>query len=220
MGYALRPGTHFCDVGDRLVFLDLAADRYFCLSRHAEAAFRRLTGPGHRSSALDPAIDVFVRGGLLVPISGEIGPAPCRAPPIPTVSALDACRPKASMPHLVAALGGLVATTAALRLFGLKAILDSLARAKAHVQLEELHDDVAAVAAAFQQTARLARSHDRCLPRSVAVARRLVELGSGVHLVIGVQLRPFAAHCWAQTGECIVNDRFDQVRAYQPILVI
>jgi hypothetical protein len=77
-------------------------------------------------------------------------------------------------------------------------------------------DPLARVAAAFDASARLTRSHDQCLARSAAAATRLAMLGIGVDLVIGVRVRPFAAHCWIQTNAWLVNDRHDTVRAYAP----
>jgi hypothetical protein len=76
------------------------------------------------------------------------------------------------------------------------------------------------VAVAFERTARIVRSHDQCLSRSLALARRLAALGLPADLVIGVRLRPFAAHCWVHAGEWLVNDRIDTVRTYTPILSV
>jgi hypothetical protein len=38
--------------------------------------------------------------------------------------------------------------------------------------------------------------------------------------VIGVKLRPFAAHSWVQSGPWLVNDRIDMIRAYTPIMAV
>ena len=39
-------------------------------------------------------------------------------------------------------------------------------------------------------------------------------------LVFAVMTRPFAAHCWVQLDETVLNDRLDHVRKFTPILVV
>ena len=46
MGFTLRNGISFCRVGDRIIFLDIVTDRYFCLSPEAEHSFRALAEDG------------------------------------------------------------------------------------------------------------------------------------------------------------------------------
>jgi hypothetical protein len=36
--------------------------------------------------------------------------------------------------------------------------------------------------------------------------------------VIGVKLNPFAAHCWLQVGDVVLNDLPERVAAFTPIL--
>jgi hypothetical protein len=59
MGFTLRNGISFCRVGDRIIFLDIEADRYFCLSRSAEHSFRALA-----DGATPPPDDAHVQGLL------------------------------------------------------------------------------------------------------------------------------------------------------------
>src|SRR4051812_2764102 len=61
----LREDVHWCNCGGRAVFLDLKADRYFCLSRGANAAFLRVAANEPHSE--DPErLTPLVRHGLLV----------------------------------------------------------------------------------------------------------------------------------------------------------
>lgn len=71
------------------------------------------------------------------------------------------------------------------------------------------------------QLARLLRSAaDRCLPRSIALALCLARHQCRVHVVLGVKLAPFAAHCWVQSRDEVLNDEMEEVRRYTPILVL
>lgn len=76
----------------------------------------------------------------------------------------------------------------------------------------------AAVAASFASL-RLWSSHDRCLPRSLALARAIRIAGGEARLVLGVTLHPFAAHAWVQDGDTVLNDMLDHVLLFRPILV-
>mgnify|MGYP002403419543 CR=1 FL=1 len=221
MGYRLRAGVHFCDVGGRLVFLDLGQDRYFCLSDRAEAEFRRAALGAGEEPAGDRAVSRLVATGLLVETPHANAPLACPSLPTPTASALDLRTGEVRASEVACALAAVLRARVALHVRGLARVLRSIERRgdDAH-NVDAPTDGIAAVAAMFERTAAWTRSHDQCLPRSIAVARRLRSLGLHANLVIGVQLRPFAAHCWVQAGEQVVNDRIDQVRPFQPILVI
>jgi Transglutaminase-like superfamily len=56
-----------------------------------------------------------------------------------------------------------------------------------------------------------------CLLDSIATHDFLSRYGLSSSLVVGVRTSPFAAHAWVQIGSCVVNDRSDLVRGYQPI---
>ena len=81
---------------------------------------------------------------------------------------------------------------------------------------EELHS----IIGAFEQARLLRTAADRCLPRSIALVTRLASAGIHSELVIGVRNEPFGAHCWAQHGAVVLNDTVEEVRRYEPILVI
>jgi hypothetical protein len=60
----------------------------------------------------------------------------------------------------------------------------------------------------------------RCLPRSLAIFDAMAARGFWPELVIGVSYLGFAAHCWLQHGDMVLNDEPDNVRRYAPILAI
>lgn len=217
MGYALRPGLHFCTVDDQAIFLDLIADRYFCLADRAALAFDSLL---KREGVNVPQEDhaILIDSGLIVwrDTSAAIA-RPLVS--IPTASALDLPAP-CTIRQRVAALIWLIKARRDLKYLGLQKAIATLERRKACVTPRRDRTTIVSEAHAFSFTSRLMRSHDQCLPRSLAVTTRLAALDIAVDLVIGVRMRPFAAHSWAQTDAFLLNDRFDTVRSYQPILVV
>lgn len=219
MTIGLQPGVTFCEVGERIIFLDIRADRYFGLGTTAEAAFRRsVAGPPVTED--DPATARLLASGLLVN-GAPSAPRACVIPAVASESLLDLDRPATGMPSLLGACGALIRAHLALRWIGLAAALDGVTAHRARQRpVGRASERLSEVAAAFDLTTRLTRSHDRCLVRSIAIMHRLASLGVVAELVIGVRLRPFAAHSWVQQGPRLVSDRLDQVRSYTPILVL
>lgn len=220
MGIALRCGVSFCEVSGRLIFLDIVADRYFALEPEAERAFRDVAG-GRSPAAADGQLAGLMRRGLLsVAPDGDL-PRPCAASATPALSLLDQALPQASAMSVLGATYAVLHTRLKLRVRGLATVVRQVAQQKAAVRSDRFAPDrLQGIAAAFERSNRLVRSHDQCLVRSLAAASRLAALGISAELVIGVRARPFAAHCWVQHDRWLVNDRHDRVRAYTPILVI
>jgi hypothetical protein len=59
-----------------------------------------------------------------------------------------------------------------------------------------------------------------CLQDSLALHQWLGRYGAGADLVMGVKLDPFAAHCWLQVGDIVLNDLPETVAAFTPILAV
>nr|WP_279588181.1 lasso peptide biosynthesis B2 protein [Sphingomonas japonica] len=76
-----------------------------------------------------------------------------------------------------------------------------------------------ALVTASWRARRLWSAEDRCLPRSIALARVLRAEGSGAKLVLGVTGQPFATHAWVQDGDVVLNDTRDHVRLFMPLLI-
>jgi len=62
--------------------------------------------------------------------------------------------------------------------------------------------------------------HDRCLPTSIALCRRLARRGVFASLNLGVRLDPFAAHAWLEFQEVVILDDPDIVAQYTRIAVV
>lgn len=221
MSFCLRPDIFFCRVGDRLIFLDVTADRYYCLSGPAEAAFARLVDDGAQEDLSAELVPLHAKG-LLIEQPGCHAPSPC-ALQIPELSLLDESLPRVGALPTLAALGDLAASRARLKTLGLRWTLAGIRRRKANVldpRNVDLSDELRRTMAAFRRADGIVSTLDNCLSQSVAVAGRLLKQGVRTNLVMGVRLGPFNAHCWVQRDDQLVNDRFDMVRMFTPILVI
>lgn len=218
MTLGLRPGISFCEVEGRYLFLDLWADRYFGLADAAERAFRSLVGSAAEHD--EHTIQQLHMSGLLIETADQ-HPLPCPPVPMPTASLLDADHLRSSFAERASAFTALIRTKSRLKRRGLGTAIDRLRCRKVGIApIAAPHNRICELAAAFDTTARLMRSHDQCLVRSIAIADCLASRTISADLVIAVRIRPFAAHCWVQIGSRLVNDQQDQVASYTPILVV
>jgi hypothetical protein len=216
----LRPGVSFCEASGHLIFLDIAADRYFALDGPADAAFRRLLGPPAPHDDRQP-LDRLAESQLLVEAPDALPVRPCPLGAAGRKSLLEQTLPPASISAVLRALGGVAAARFALRAGGLAAALRGTALQKVRIPAGASDPTkIEAEASAFDRCTLLIRSHDQCLVRSLALVRRLAARGERTDLVIGVRVRPFSAHAWVQKGDLLLNERCDAVRGYTPILIL
>lgn len=220
MSYALRPGLSFCAVEDRLLFLDLPADRYFCLSRDADHAFARLYRAQILSAADQSCLARMAESGLLVEGGQAARIAPCRAPAVATRSLIHGSAVSPGTADRTAALVHLSRAWLDLKIVGFARALARLSRRKEKTHPCPQPERIARVAAAFEGWKTVVSAHDRCLPHSLAVAHRLIDVGAPSELVLAVKLEPFRAHAWVQSGETLVNERTEVARLFTPILVL
>ena len=218
--YGLRAGVSFCEVSERLLFLDIVADRYFALENESERALRRLIGQKQLDADALARVEALVRRGLLeVTSASDHTVAPCAPPPVPVSSLLDRPRQNESRTMTLLAVASAVASVRRLKRRPLRV---NLAAAVADRTSAASTDEasLSRIAAAFARAGHLVSTHDRCLAQSLAVMGMVSARGLWAQLVIGVMTGPFAAHCWVQSGSLLINDRVDRVRSYTPILVV
>ncbi|WP_157215280.1 lasso peptide biosynthesis B2 protein [Flavisphingomonas formosensis] len=222
MHLALRTGISFCCVDGRLLFLDVIADRYFCLSARAEECFLGLVGTGGRVADRKDALDALISRGMLVEAPTPVPLRPCTLPPLPEESVLDQPLPRGSLRQAVGALGRLTAVQLRLKIAGLARTLTSISVMKARLEPVRGNPDMllCRTMAGFGRATGVATILDNCLGQSIAIAHDMLARGLGPDVVLGVRLGPFNAHCWVQYENRLVNDRFDMVRTFTPILVI
>jgi hypothetical protein len=87
---------------------------------------------------------------------------------------------------------------------------------------EHAHQDRLQSAAAwyFRTRPMMSTAHEQCLRDSLTLIRFLASERLYPQWVIGVRIRPFAAHSWVQEGSLVLNDVHETVRRYKPILVV
>jgi len=210
----LADGVHGTVVNGTPIVLDTSKPRYFLLRGPTAASFRALSDG--RPTLAD--LDQLIAAGI-VQSPGDVGFEP--SPPRPNMSCedrpgtspgfrivLDAFRTQVAAKRMVQRHGMLGALNF---LRDRTSALPSPTRRTRNITESE-------IGAAFARTRLVLPSLDQCLARSAALASVLTHHGHDVRLVIGVQL-PFAAHCWVQSGEQVIGDPLDRVRAFQPILV-
>lgn len=72
----------------------------------------------------------------------------------------------------------------------------------------------------FDAVRRFSPFPRNCLLDSLALDRWLARDRIDARLVFGVTAQPFAAHCWLQSGAAILNDHYDRVSRFTPILAL
>ena len=213
----LLPQITFAMIDDQAVFLDLRRDRYFALDRAAAQAFDAL-----RSSP-DCHVSDEVAGALLTTHlfapsdeSREFQPARICVPSRDLPD--DGARPGPK--DFIRVLLHLIRCRRAVRRQPLEIVI---AKRRAH-HLEHSPSAPASATRALVQRFLRARAlipiEPVCLQDSLALHDWLAVRGVRSALVLGIRLDPFAAHCWVQLGETVLNDASDRVTPYTPILVV
>lgn len=217
MPHALRPGLSWCEIANHILFLDLPADRYFCLSGTAAGAFLAAAQGNMMDDVQGRTAEQLIRLDIIrVSDRPEIPPAcsvraPVRAWPADSSSASD----------LLAVTWRIFSVRIALARTGLQSALINLARRRSQSAAQSpACSTVGAVAAAVHRLGWFRSSRDQCLPLALAIVHLLAARGIAADLVIGVSLHPFRAHAWVQVDDAVICDDVDIVRLYAPILVV
>ncbi|MBA3898562.1 MAG: lasso peptide biosynthesis B2 protein [Sphingomonadaceae bacterium] len=220
MGHIFRTGVTACDVGGSLVFLDLPRDRYFALGQDAREACLRLIDRVPPKPDDLAIIDRLIARDVLVRVDRDARPVLCLPAPRLRSSAHDGAI-RVARGSVIVALGRYMFAIAELRIRPLAHILCDIARAKRDLRAyADRASDAAALAASFTAADRVMTVLDRCLPRSIALARSMIARGLAPKIILGVKLRPFEAHCWVQHGDCLVSDGLETIAPFTPVLVL
>ena len=222
----LNADISFCELDDRLVFLDIQRDRYFQLSRRLERNFL-----GYLEASDDADVDVseLVRHNLLTRTSTARA---CKSTgpdiALPGQSVLETpCSDRHVPLDMVRDVFLIVAMTRwQLKIRRLKPILQALSDYR-HTRTSplagaepEVQQRLSEAAAAFNRVRPYIPIETCCLIDSLSLVRFLAKRGLHAHLVMGVACDPFSAHAWVQHGPLVLNETVGTAQAHVPIRVI
>lgn len=221
MSLRLRDHLHWCECAGRIVFLDVTADRYFCLPARAYRAFLALAA-GFAAQPDDDRLSMLIDCGLLV---DSASPDSFQQPVSIESPARDVIGGVAPWSGGIALLGALRWEWHAAKQLRARPFSDVIDRAgrpvrNPHAPSGNSEEKIRSIAAAADTISFVTRSHDRCLVRALAVHAACRTRGICTRLVIGVIAHPFAAHSWVQIGGTVLVGGYEHARLYTPILVI
>jgi hypothetical protein len=220
MAFEIGNGLYCCVAENRLIFLDLSKDRYFCLPEEKDAEVRDVLNRGH--DVIDSA---HLPSGIARDRDADAAFLPVRefdTSLLPLESEFDRLRQHASPGDIIEAIVRQTQAHANLKRLLLRRLIERL-RTRKEVMEPRLRDDaekIRRLAQAFRASRLFIDNHDKCLQRSLALAHCMLGRGLRPTFVIAVKFKPFAAHAWVQNGTTLLNDRLDNVLPYTPILVV
>ncbi|HET9399013.1 MAG TPA: lasso peptide biosynthesis B2 protein [Sphingomicrobium sp.] len=213
-GLRLAAHIHYGICAGQRIFLDLEADRYFQLPAEEDRHFEALEDGGFVPAS---GCALLVRAGILTysAVGRPIGPAECAMPASSMVE-------QAPVP-VQFGVGSIAEVWRDLwiarRIVHRRRLPALLADARAG-DLPGAGAGPETSVRQFLAVRKLIPFAPNCLRDSLALRRFLIRRRIGVQLIIGAKLYPFAAHCWLQHGEMVLNDSLSGAKGFAPILVL
>lgn len=216
----LRSGIAHRSFRDSGIILDVDRDRYWQVSRRVAQLLDQLARG--TAGALKPAdlaclenLDLVERADGDVPSPADI------SLPAPASSAIEDEMPtgRFRLAEAVEVACFSVAARWRVRRRSLRSVLTAIDVWR-DSEREDARADPASLACRFARYRRLVPLAPLCLPDTIAFLRFAARRGCFPHLVFGVEAWPFAAHCWAQTEDCVLTDALHHARSFSPILTL
>jgi hypothetical protein len=200
-------------VGDRPVFMDERTDSYFTLDAQAEDRLHCLL------DRAQPLMSAEILG------KRDIGDEPSElrhaSYASPAGSLLDQHASGARLTDVVKAIALVRSTRIQLRTKPIEILLRRmLASARDAPIAAASRDEMIVHTRRFLSARKLVPVQQNCLLDSLSLLRWLGPRRNAAALLFGVKLDPFAAHCWIQSGDLILNDRVEAIAAFSPVRVI
>jgi hypothetical protein len=226
MGYRLRKGLSYCRIDGHAIFLDIESDRYFRLSDGIEAAFTAFIEGGRNSEAELAALTKYKILTTAPRIEGN-DESSSMTPPTHSAFELSGPSGSLSLPTLLEVSTLVLATRWALKTRRLVDVMESLVcyRLKHAGQPQSLPKNsstplVCDAANSFNRARLYVPVATSCLLDSLSMAKFLARRQIDASVVFGVTRDPFAAHCWVQVGDTVLNDTVGNVTAHTPIRIV
>jgi hypothetical protein len=238
--FRLSSGMYVCASNDGAVLLDLKRDAYLGFDAQQSAALSTVVADWPRSDAnqqvapeeaLGFARTLQGRGILAAHAMSEpvreakISPAVSVPPASVELMPWHEMRWHHLRPgHFIRFVLALISAWLLLRFFGLpRAVERARVRRAARGMSETLVGSQAIkslISSWFHVRCFFYSPKGRCLLDSLVLLEFLAHYGVNPAWVIGVQIRPFAAHSWLQSSSAVLNGTPEYVRSYQPLLVV
>lgn len=209
MSQQYAPTLAYCYCGELAVILDVAQDRYFAIAAQQEPNGSRPAR--QRLEQLTSYSEALAQGTLFTGpqghnVSGEY--------PILKKTYL------LLLPLMAAALVTDMLYRRRIRRQSFQMVIEREFHRPMSYWPARLQPDLPALRTAFERIGPMVGKDGRCLSRSFAYRLLAKRFGYNVKLVIGVKVDPFAAHCWVEYGSQVANDSLEQVRLFNPILIL
>jgi hypothetical protein len=219
MALRLRDDLYWCDCMGRAVFLDVRADRYFCLPGQSNDAFLRLAA-GNMLPEDSERLNMLAARGLLIESPVDVPfPSPPAVEP-PTCDYPARSHSGARLIEISRALSFELRASWLLRSGSFRAVIALLRKRTCRRPSRDPDRSIRAIVEASVWGAILTRAHDRCLVRGISAHLACRDRGIASKLVFGVIAHPFTAHCWVQLGSTVLVGGYEQARLFTPILVV
>jgi len=225
MHYRLREGLSCCDVDGHLIFLDVTQDRYFKLSGTLEKAMRRFWAHEDVTPML---VESLVAARILVETSNPEARAAKANIRRPTCSALE--QPIAvagqwiDMAIAFEVMTIVWSTRRQLKTRALKTNLDKAstyrdrkAGAPEDATSTAVKGSLLQASRQFARARRYVPIEPTCLLDSLSLLHFLSRRELPANIVFGVAPEPFAAHCWVQADDMVLNETLSDANAHTPI---
>lgn len=227
-----------CLSSNRFVFLDLRNDQYLCLDRNATQIAKILFRWEHGVNDTpltkeksddgnkgDQILDALAHKGLMAlgdDPGKEISPAVAPRAERSAVEEMDGQRPSINAIQRVAFIRASLLSSWKLRSHSIRRIIRSIDRRKQRIANPQLTtsgslDELTAI---FHYLRPFYPRRYRCLYDSLSLVEFLSLYQVFPRWVFGVSTEPFAAHCWVQDGDCVLNDSVEYIRQFTPIMII
>lgn len=223
--HLLAQNVHLCLLDGNAIFLDVERDKYVGLDASHTDILRRVLNQDESAADCESLIAQLIGQKLLTqdPRQGRPLRATEATRPARALFGYDYDPPcEVHAGHLFAFLLAYVQVIAWLRLGSLASAIRTVcpsqckrARKRQVVDAELVHRLVLV----FRRIRPLFyRARDNCLLDSLVLVAFLAKYSVFPHVVLAVAIGPFAAHCWVQHADLVLNDRLERVTKYTPIM--